>query len=76
MLRFRRAREVLSGAAKQMKLLGFLLLLAGWAIVLSALVMLAKEAPRSAFVAAGMGVEVTGLVLVMRAHPAPRGTED
>jgi hypothetical protein len=59
-----------------MKLLGFLLLLAGWGLVLSALVMLTKEAARTAFVLAGIGVEVTGLVVVMRAHPAPGGIED
>jgi hypothetical protein len=61
---------------KQMKLLGFLLLLAGWGIVLSALVMLTREAARTAFVMAGIGVEVTGLFLVVRAHPAPQGIED
>jgi hypothetical protein len=59
-----------------MKLLGFLLLLAGWGIVLSALVMLTKEAARTAFVVAGMGVEATGLFVVTGAHPAPGGIED
>lgn len=59
-----------------MKLLGLLLLLAGWGIVLAALALLSKERARSAFVCAGLGVEVTGIVLVVRAHPAPRGFED
>jgi hypothetical protein len=59
-----------------MKLLGFLLLLAGWGIVLAALALLAKDVARGAFVVAGVGVEVTGLVLVFLAHPVPRGFEE
>jgi hypothetical protein len=59
-----------------MKPLGFLLMLAGWGIVLAALALLASAGSRGVFVAAGIGVEVTGLVLVVRAHPAPRGIED
>jgi hypothetical protein len=59
-----------------MKILGFLILLAGWAIVLAALVLLAKEGARGVFVFAGVGVEVTGLVLVIRAHMAPGGLGD
>jgi hypothetical protein len=56
--------------------LGFLILLAGWAIILAALVLLAKEGARGVFVFAGVGVEVTGLVLVIRAHMAPSGLGD
>jgi hypothetical protein len=59
-----------------MKALGFLLLLAGWGIVLAALVMLSKPGARTMFVLAGLGVEVTGIVLVIRAHPKPRGVEE
>jgi hypothetical protein len=59
-----------------MKLLGFLLLLAGWGIVLTAVGLLAASAPRVAFVLAGIGVEILGLVLVIRAHPAPRGEHE
>ncbi len=59
-----------------MKFLGFLLLLAGWGIVLTAVVLLAASAPRVAFVLAGSGVEILGLVLVIRAHPAPRGERE
>ena len=59
-----------------MKTLGFLILLAGWAIVLAALVLLAKEDARGAFIFAGLGVEITGLVLVIRAHMPLRGSED
>jgi hypothetical protein len=51
-----------------MKLAGFLLLLAGWGIVLSALMLLASAPPRTCFVLAGMGVEVLGLILVARSH--------
>ncbi len=59
-----------------MKFLGFLLLLAGWGIVLTALALLAASAPRVAFVLAGIGVEILGLILVIRAHPAPRGEHE
>jgi hypothetical protein len=51
-------------------------LLAGWGIVLAALALLAADAPRIAFVLAGIGVEIVGLVLVIRSHPLPRGTHE
>lgn len=59
-----------------MKPLGFLLMIAGWGIVLSALALLSKPGARDAFLAAGIAVQVTGLVLVVRAHPMPRGSEN
>lgn len=51
-----------------MKLAGFLLLLAGWAIVISAVVLLASAPQRAGFVLAGIGVEALGLVLAVRSH--------
>jgi hypothetical protein len=51
-----------------MKLAGFLLLLAGWGIVLAAVGMLASAGQRTAFVLAGFGVEITGLILVARTY--------
>jgi hypothetical protein len=59
-----------------MKIAAFLLLLAGWALVLSALSLLTRALPRDAFVAAGMAVEILGLVLAVRAHIMPRKNED
>ena len=59
-----------------MKILGFLLLITGWLLVISALAILAQETARGVFVIAGLGVEITGLVLVIRAHPKARGAED
>jgi hypothetical protein len=58
-----------------MKLAGFLLLPAGWIIVLSALVLLApaQGVARTGFVLAGMWVEALGLVLAVRAHILHRG---
>lgn len=50
-----------------MKLIGLLLLLSGWGIVLAALVMLQGVAV-SAFVIAGVAVEVVGFVLFAKAH--------
>jgi hypothetical protein len=58
------------------RLFGFALLLAGWGLVLAAIALLAADAPRFAFVLAGIGVEIVGLVLVVRAHPLPRGMHD
>jgi len=56
-----------------MKPMGFLLLLAGWWLVLAALILLASPTPRTAFVFAGVGVEAIGLALVFRSHLVPRG---
>ena len=51
-----------------MKFAGFLLLLSGWGIVLAALTLLKPVLPQLVFVLAGIGVEVLGLVLVVRSH--------
>lgn len=51
-----------------MKAAGLLLLCAGFAIVLSALVLLSISAPRGAFVLAGIAVQMLGLILTFRAH--------
>jgi hypothetical protein len=59
----------------RMRILGFILLVAGWVLVLSALVLLVQEAARGAFIVAGLDVEIVGLVLVARSHPKPRGVE-
>jgi hypothetical protein len=50
-----------------MKIGGFLLLLSGFAIVVAAIVLL-QGTLGSAFVIAGLAVEILGLVLVARAH--------
>ncbi len=51
-----------------MRPVGFLLLIAGWGLVLAAIGMLASNGPRTAFVVAGIAVQVLGLVLVVRSH--------
>ena len=68
------AHDILTDLALSsgMRLTGFLLLLAGWGIVLSALVLLAQQGPRAGFVLAGIGVEALGLVLVVRSHLVQR----
>ena len=53
-----------------MRLVGFLLMLAGWFLVLAALEMLGAATPRALFVLAGLAVEVLGLALVFRANLA------
>lgn len=52
-----------------MKLAGFLLLLAGWAIVVAAVVLVLPANARMIFVLAGLGVEILGLILVIRSNP-------
>jgi hypothetical protein len=49
-----------------MKLAGMLLLLAGWGIVVSALVLFPRPAARALFVVAGLGVQGLGLILAFR----------
>lgn len=53
-------------------MIGFLMLPAGWFLVVAALAMLRTFAAQSGFVAAGVGVEIMGLVLFTRAHMAPK----
>lgn len=53
-----------------MKFAGFFMLLAGWGLVLAAVVLLRGTGPGVAFVFAGIGVEALGVVLVARAHLA------
>ncbi|MGH9511993.1 MAG: hypothetical protein ACRD2U_07630 [Terriglobales bacterium] len=51
-----------------MKLAGFIFLLAGWALVLATLALLGPVRARTAFVLAGVGIEIVGLILAARAH--------
>jgi hypothetical protein len=55
-----------------MKAVGFLMLVAGWLLVLSAVVLFAAPALRSAFVLAGMAVEALGVIFAFRSHLIPR----
>ncbi len=55
-----------------MKLAGFVLLLTGWALVLSTLALLGPGVARACFALAGVGVEVLGLTLVIRSQPLRR----
>jgi hypothetical protein len=59
-----------------MKSLGFLMLLAGWLIVLSSIALLGVPTSRTAFVLSGIAVEILGLVLIVRAHVPVGGTRD
>jgi hypothetical protein len=55
-----------------MKIVGFLMLPAGWFLVLAAVVLFASPPMRTAFVLAGIAVEVLGLSLAFRSHLIPR----
>jgi hypothetical protein len=58
-----------------MKLVGFLLLPAGFLIVLAAIAMLAPGVSQPAFLLAGLGVELLGLGLLFRSHAVPHGNQ-
>ena len=51
-----------------MKVAGFLLLVAGWGIVVAALGLLPSASARAVFVLAGVAVELLGLTLAARSH--------
>ena len=51
-----------------MTLAAFLLLVAGWAIVIFAVALLPSTGPRAVFVLAGVAVELLGLGLAVRSH--------
>lgn len=56
-----------------MKITGFLLLLAGCALAVSAVALLSKPASRAAFVFCGLAVQALGLVFAFRSHLSLRG---
>jgi hypothetical protein len=58
------------------KIAGFLLMLAGWAIAVTAVLLLRTPAAKTAFVLAGLGIEALGFVLAARAHVPRRRTSD
>jgi len=58
-----------------MRLAGFLLMPAGWIIVLAAIVLLRSHPQRVVFTLAGLGVEALGLTLVARSHVTMRRDE-
>jgi uncharacterized membrane protein YccC len=72
----RAAHRCAGPGAGSMKILGFVLLVSGWAIVLTAVALLTEDVPRAAFVLAGLGVELVGLALLVRAHPIHRGEHE
>jgi hypothetical protein len=55
-----------------MKAVGFLMLPAGWFLVLAAIVLFPSPALRAAFAIAGIAVEAAGLVFAFRSHLIPR----
>jgi hypothetical protein len=55
-----------------MRVAGFLMLLAGWFLMLAAIVLFAAAPLRIAFVLTGMAVEILGLTFAFRSHLIPR----
>jgi len=55
-----------------MKLAGFFWLVTGWLTVLAAIALL-QAAAQTGFVLAGLGVQVVGLIQIVRSHRIPSG---
>jgi hypothetical protein len=55
-----------------MKAIGFLMLLAGWFLVLAAIALFSSPSMRAGFALAGIAVEGLGLALAFRSHLIPR----
>lgn len=51
-----------------MRITGLLMMPAGWIIVLAAVALLRVSLVQNLFIAAGVGVELLGLVLLTRSH--------
>jgi hypothetical protein len=51
-----------------MRVAGLLLLLAGWGIVLTAIVLLSSVSERASFVLAGVAIEILGFGLFIRSQ--------
>jgi hypothetical protein len=64
--------QSLSQGVLEMKFVSFLLLLAGWFLVLASVVLFSSPPSRGVFVLAGVAVESLGLILAFRAHSIPR----
>jgi hypothetical protein len=54
-----------------MKIAGLLLMIAGWLLVISAILLLTSFEARTGFVLAGIAVEILGFVLFARTHVIP-----
>jgi uncharacterized membrane protein len=59
-----------------MKLAGLLLLLAGWVIVVAAVVLFAFVSRQAPFVLSGLAVEALGMALLVRSHRAGREEQE
>jgi hypothetical protein len=66
------AATVQGSGLLRMKIPGILLLLAGWFLVLSSLVLIRATVARASFVLAGIAVELLGLGMLFRSHLVPR----
>jgi predicted metal-binding membrane protein len=55
-----------------MRVVGFLMLLAGWFLMLAAIVLFAAAPLRIGFVLTGIAVEALGLTFAFRSHLIPR----
>lgn len=62
------SRAITFEETENMKFTGLLLLVAGWAIVVAAVILLPSAGARTGFVLAGIVVELFGLALMVRAH--------
>ncbi len=59
-----------------LRIAGILLMVAGWILMLAAIIMLNSLPARTAFSLAGLAVEILGLVLLARTHIPKRKKRD
>ena len=59
-----------------MRAMGFGLLLAGWLLVMAALVLLAGAPAQPGFVLAAVAVQALGLTFVVRSHLIPKRSKE
>jgi hypothetical protein len=60
----------------ELRIAGILLMVAGWILLLAAVIMLNSLPARTSFAMAGLGVEILGLVLLARTHIPRRKKRD
>jgi membrane-bound ClpP family serine protease len=60
----------------ELRIVGIFLMVAGWLLILAAMLMLSTLPSRTAFTLAGLAVEILGLVLLARTHIPARKRHD
>ena len=68
-----RPTSIRAQIGRAMKIVGLLLMLAGWLIALSAVVLLALGPAQIVFVVISIAIQILGFAVVARSHVKPAG---